>query len=74
MSGIPHPEFLQLAREVEDAGFSGVFIPEANNDALMCSYAVVNGDASCQNADMEANGVDAQADYQGFKKRFVVGS
>ena len=40
MSGIPHPEFLQLAREVEDAGFSGIFIPEANNDALMCSYAV----------------------------------
>jgi 5,10-methylenetetrahydromethanopterin reductase len=40
MSGIPHPEFLQLAREVEDAGFSGVFIPEANNDSLMCSYAV----------------------------------
>jgi alkanesulfonate monooxygenase SsuD/methylene tetrahydromethanopterin reductase-like flavin-dependent oxidoreductase (luciferase family) len=40
MSGIPHPEFLQLAREVEDAGFSGLFIPEANNDALMCSYAV----------------------------------
>ena len=40
MSGIPHPEFLKLAREVEDAGFSGVFIPEANNDALMCSYAV----------------------------------
>ena len=40
ISGIPHPEFLQLAREVEDAGFSGIFIPEANNDALMCSYAV----------------------------------
>src|SRR5580693_4752483 len=40
MSGIPHSEFIQLAREVEDAGFSGVFIPEANNDALMCSYAV----------------------------------
>ncbi|MGH7985301.1 MAG: LLM class flavin-dependent oxidoreductase [Candidatus Binataceae bacterium] len=40
MSGIPHPEFLQLAREIEDAGFDGVFIPEANNDALMCSYAV----------------------------------
>src|ERR1700687_4252898 len=40
MSGIPHPEFLQLARELEDAGFSGIFIPEANNDALMCSYAV----------------------------------
>jgi 5,10-methylenetetrahydromethanopterin reductase len=40
MSGIAYPEFLQLAREVEDAGFSGIFIPEANNDALMCSYAV----------------------------------
>ena len=40
MSGIPHPDFLQLAREIEGAGFSGVFIPEANNDALMCSYAV----------------------------------
>jgi alkanesulfonate monooxygenase SsuD/methylene tetrahydromethanopterin reductase-like flavin-dependent oxidoreductase (luciferase family) len=39
MSGIPHPDFLQLAREVEGAGFSGVFVPEANNDALMCSYA-----------------------------------
>src|SRR6202045_481804 len=40
MSGIPYPEFLQPARELEDAGFSGIFIPEANNDALMCSYAV----------------------------------
>jgi alkanesulfonate monooxygenase SsuD/methylene tetrahydromethanopterin reductase-like flavin-dependent oxidoreductase (luciferase family) len=40
MFGNPYPEFIQLAREVEDAGFSGVFIPEANNDALMCSYAV----------------------------------
>jgi alkanesulfonate monooxygenase SsuD/methylene tetrahydromethanopterin reductase-like flavin-dependent oxidoreductase (luciferase family) len=40
MSGIPHPEFLQLAREVEVAGFNGIFIPEANNDALICSYAV----------------------------------
>jgi 5,10-methylenetetrahydromethanopterin reductase len=40
VSGIPYPEFLQLAREVEDAGFSGVFIPEATNDALMCAYAV----------------------------------
>jgi 5,10-methylenetetrahydromethanopterin reductase len=40
ISGIPHAEFLQLAQEVEDSGFSGIFIPEANNDALMCSYAV----------------------------------
>src|SRR5208282_1128330 len=42
MSGIPHPEFVQLARETEDAGFTGVFIPEANNDALLCSLAVAN--------------------------------
>jgi alkanesulfonate monooxygenase SsuD/methylene tetrahydromethanopterin reductase-like flavin-dependent oxidoreductase (luciferase family) len=34
--------FVQLARETEDAGFSGVFIPEAVNDALMCSFAVAN--------------------------------
>jgi alkanesulfonate monooxygenase SsuD/methylene tetrahydromethanopterin reductase-like flavin-dependent oxidoreductase (luciferase family) len=40
MSGIPHSEFIHLAREVEEAGFSGIFIPEANNDALMSSYAV----------------------------------
>src|SRR3984893_4796823 len=40
MFGNPYREFIQLAREVEDAGFSGVFIPEANNDSLMCSYAV----------------------------------
>lgn len=34
--------FVQLARETEDAGFSGVFVPEAVNDALMCSLAVAN--------------------------------
>lgn len=39
MSGIPHAEFTQIARETEDAGYCGVFIPEANNDALLCSYA-----------------------------------
>ncbi|MGH7881228.1 MAG: LLM class flavin-dependent oxidoreductase, partial [Candidatus Binataceae bacterium] len=42
MSGIPYSEFVQLARETEDAGYSGVFIPEANNDALMCSLSAVN--------------------------------
>ena len=31
--------------------------------AMMCSYAVVNGDASCQNADMEQSGLDEQANY-----------
>jgi beta-glucosidase-like glycosyl hydrolase len=34
--------------------------------AMMCSYAVVNGDASCQNADMEQSGLDEQANYGGF--------
>ena len=34
--------FVQLARETEDAGFGGVYIPEAVNDALMCSFAVAN--------------------------------
>ncbi len=32
----------RLARETEDAGFGGVYIPEAVNDALMCSFAVAN--------------------------------
>jgi alkanesulfonate monooxygenase SsuD/methylene tetrahydromethanopterin reductase-like flavin-dependent oxidoreductase (luciferase family) len=35
-------EFVQLARETEDAGFGGVYIPEAVNDALMCSLSVAN--------------------------------
>jgi alkanesulfonate monooxygenase SsuD/methylene tetrahydromethanopterin reductase-like flavin-dependent oxidoreductase (luciferase family) len=34
--------FVELARETEDAGYCGVFIPEATNDALMCSFAVAN--------------------------------
>jgi alkanesulfonate monooxygenase SsuD/methylene tetrahydromethanopterin reductase-like flavin-dependent oxidoreductase (luciferase family) len=42
MSGIPYADFVQLARETEEAGFDGVFIPEANNDALMCSLVVAN--------------------------------
>jgi len=42
MSGIPYSDFVQLARETEDAGYGGVFIPEANNDALMCSLSVAN--------------------------------
>jgi beta-glucosidase len=39
---------------------------QAAPGAMMCSYAVVNGDASCQNADMLQDGVDDQADYGGF--------
>ena len=34
--------------------------------AMMCSYAVVNGNASCQNADMQLDGLDNQANYGGF--------
>jgi beta-glucosidase len=34
--------------------------------AMMCSYAVVNGDASCQNADIQQKGLDEQADFGGF--------
>jgi alkanesulfonate monooxygenase SsuD/methylene tetrahydromethanopterin reductase-like flavin-dependent oxidoreductase (luciferase family) len=39
-SGIPYSELVQLAREAEQARFSGVYVPEASNDALMCSYAI----------------------------------
>jgi alkanesulfonate monooxygenase SsuD/methylene tetrahydromethanopterin reductase-like flavin-dependent oxidoreductase (luciferase family) len=42
-SGIPYPDLVQLAREAEDAGLSGVFIPEAANDGLMCCYAIARG-------------------------------
>ena len=34
--------------------------------SLMCSYAVVNGDASCENADMLQDGLDEQANSGGF--------
>jgi beta-glucosidase-like glycosyl hydrolase len=34
--------------------------------SMMCSYAVVNSAASCQNGDMQLNGLDAQANYGGF--------
>jgi alkanesulfonate monooxygenase SsuD/methylene tetrahydromethanopterin reductase-like flavin-dependent oxidoreductase (luciferase family) len=34
--------FVQLARETEDAGFGGIYIPEAVNDALMSSHAVAS--------------------------------
>jgi beta-glucosidase len=41
-------------------------IEQAAPAAMMCSYAVVNGDASCQNADMLQDGLDDQANYGGF--------
>jgi 5,10-methylenetetrahydromethanopterin reductase len=42
MSGIAHAELLQLARESEDAGMSGVYVPEATNDALLDCYGIAN--------------------------------
>jgi beta-glucosidase len=34
--------------------------------AMMCSYAVVNNAASCQNADIQEQGLDNQANFGGF--------
>ncbi|WP_052432571.1 glycoside hydrolase family 3 C-terminal domain-containing protein [Streptacidiphilus carbonis] len=34
--------------------------------AMMCSYAVVNGAASCQNADIQQQGLDDEANYGGY--------
>ncbi|MGH7933979.1 MAG: LLM class flavin-dependent oxidoreductase [Candidatus Binataceae bacterium] len=39
VSGLAHAELAALAHEAEDAGYWGVFVNEAINDALMCSYA-----------------------------------
>lgn len=47
-SGISHGELVQLALEAEQARFSGVYIPEASNDALMCSYAVARDTSRIQ--------------------------
>ncbi len=42
MSGIPHPEFLQLAREARRRRLQRCLHPRGHNDALMCSYAVAS--------------------------------
>ncbi|HTT76760.1 MAG TPA: LLM class flavin-dependent oxidoreductase [Candidatus Binataceae bacterium] len=42
MSGISHSELVQLAREAEDAGMSGVYVPEATNDALLDCYGIAS--------------------------------
>ncbi|MFC1443599.1 glycoside hydrolase family 3 C-terminal domain-containing protein [Streptacidiphilus sp. N1-10] len=34
--------------------------------AMMCSYAVVNGAASCQNADIQQKGLDGEANFGGY--------
>jgi alkanesulfonate monooxygenase SsuD/methylene tetrahydromethanopterin reductase-like flavin-dependent oxidoreductase (luciferase family) len=37
---MPYRDFVALAREAEDAGFRGVFVPEGPNDVMMCCYAI----------------------------------
>ena len=41
-------------------------IDQASPAAVMCSYAVVNNEASCQNANILRDGLDQQANYGGF--------
>jgi beta-glucosidase len=41
-------------------------IEQAAPASLMCSYAVVNGNASCQNADMQIKGLDNEANFGGY--------
>lgn len=42
MSGIPHAELIQLARETEEAGYEGIYVPEATNDALIDCYGIAS--------------------------------
>lgn len=48
-------ELVRLAREAEDAGFAGAFIPEGNNDGLMCCYAIACATTRIQIATWIAN-------------------
>ena len=41
-------------------------IDQADPASVMCSYAVVNSSASCQNADIQMDGLDNQANWGGF--------
>jgi beta-glucosidase-like glycosyl hydrolase len=41
-------------------------IEQADPASVMCSYAVVNSSASCQNADIQIKGLDNQANWGGF--------
>src|SRR2546423_14030188 len=47
-SGIPYRDLVQLAREAEQAGYSGVYVPEASNDALMCCYSIARDTSRIQ--------------------------
>ena len=54
-------ELVQLARETEDAGFSGVYIPEAVNDALMCSLRRGERDQADRHRDLDRQYLSARA-------------
>ena len=41
-------------------------IKQAAPASFMCSYAVVNGNASCQNAYMQIDGLDSNANFGGY--------
>jgi beta-glucosidase len=41
-------------------------IEQADPASVMCAYSVVNGNASCQNADILTDGLDNQANWGGF--------
>ncbi|HEV2638156.1 MAG TPA: glycoside hydrolase family 3 C-terminal domain-containing protein, partial [Actinocrinis sp.] len=41
-------------------------VEQAAPAAFMCSYAKVNNAASCQNADIQQEGLDSQADFGGY--------
>jgi beta-glucosidase len=41
-------------------------IDQSAPGAIMCSYAVVNGNPSCENGDMLLDGLDNQANFGGF--------
>jgi len=80
--GVSYASFVQLAREAEDAGFGGVFIPEALNDALLCSLSVANATKRIAIATWIVNiylrepalcAVAAEAVQEAAEGRFVLG-
>ena len=54
-SGLPYEDFVGLAREAEDAGFDGVFIPEGPNDVMMCCFALAHSTSRIKIATWIAN-------------------
>jgi beta-glucosidase-like glycosyl hydrolase len=55
----------QALQELYLAPFQSA-IEQSAPASLMCSYAVVNGSASCQNADMQIKGLDNEANFGGY--------